>query len=62
MWRTIDQMLRGYQVHEVALELAVIWICVYLVFRFLRGTRGASVIKGVALLLVIVTLSVRLLG
>lgn len=56
------QLLRSYSLYEVLLELAVIWICVYVVFRFLRGTRGAGVIKGFAVLLVLVTLLTRVLG
>lgn len=62
MWMQLNQFIRSYQWHEVLLEMAVIWIGVYLVFRFLRGTRGAGIIKGFALLLVIVTVLVWLLG
>ena len=35
---------------EILIELAVIWIVVYLVFRFLQGTRGAGVIRGLGFL------------
>lgn len=35
---------------EILIELAVIWIGVYLVFRFLQGTRGAGVIRGLGVL------------
>lgn len=56
------QLFRSYSVFEVILELAVIWVCVYAVFRFLRGTRGAGVIKGFAVLLVLITLLTRVLG
>jgi diadenylate cyclase len=56
------QLIRSYPLFEVILELAVIWVCVYVVFRFLRGTRGAGVIKGFAILLVLVTLLTRVLG
>jgi diadenylate cyclase len=56
------QLLRSYPLLEIILELAVIWVCVYVVFRFLRGTRGAGVIKGFAILLVLVTLLTRVLG
>lgn len=62
MLTQFNQFIRSYQWHEVLLELAVIWIGVYLVFRFLRGTRGAGVIKGFTLLLVVVTVLVWLLG
>lgn len=56
------QLFRGYAWYEIAVEMAVIWICVYAVYRSLRGTRGAGVIKGVALVLVVLTLIIRVLG
>jgi diadenylate cyclase len=34
----------------ILIELAVIWVGVYLVFRFLQGTRGAGVIRGLGIL------------
>ncbi|MEM1444617.1 MAG: diadenylate cyclase CdaA [Planctomycetota bacterium] len=46
----------------VVIELAVIWVVIYLILRFLRGTRGARVVKGVALLLIAGTLMVQVLG
>lgn len=48
--------------YYVLIELAVIWVVVYLSFRFLRGTRGARVVKGAALLLISGTLAVQVLG
>lgn len=48
--------------YEVVLELTLLWIVVYLVFRFLRGTRGARVIKGVALVLILATLVIKVLA
>ena len=48
--------------YQVIIELIVIWIVVFFIFRFLRGTRGARVIKGVAVLLIIATLTIQLLG
>jgi len=53
--------IRSYPAHEILLELVILWIAVYLVFRFLRGTRGARVIKGVALL-VMATLIIKVLA
>lgn len=47
---------------EIAVELAVIWLVVLVIFRFLRGTRGAGVIKGFLLLTVALALLVRVLG
>ena len=61
----LGSRMRGYwetEPFQVAIELAVIWVLVYLVMRFLRGTRGARVIKGVLLLLFIGTLLVQILA
>ncbi len=60
----LSQRLQGYgdEWWQVLLELAVIWIVVYAVVRFLRGTRGARVIKGLVLLLVIATLLIQVVG
>lgn len=61
----LEQLLKRMQTYPwwvVAVELATIWFLVYIVIRFLRGTRGARVIKGVALILIIGTLSVKVLG
>lgn len=54
--------LRTYSPWEVLIELAIIWVVLYLIFRFLRGTRGAGIIKGLALLLIVATLAVQILG
>lgn len=65
MFDSLQQIVRrlgSYPWFEVALELFVIWLCVYLALRFLRGTRGAGVIRGFALLLVILTILIRVLG
>lgn len=50
-----------YPPHEVVIEIALLWIVVYVIFRFLRGTRGARVMKGLALTLIIFTLTSRVL-
>lgn len=62
MLPTFNQFIRSYQPLEVILEMAVIWVFVYLVFRFLRGTRGAGVIKGFTLMLVALTVVIWGLG
>ncbi len=61
----LHQLLNRVQTYPwwvVWIELAVIWALVYIIMRFLHGTRGARAIKGVALILVIGTLSVKVLG
>ncbi len=62
MLQYLYQVFRGYELYEVVIELAFIWVCVYFIYRFLRGTRGAGVIKGVAFLLIVTTLLIRVLG
>lgn len=64
----LEQLLRRIQGYlateplEVFIELAVIWVVVYVILRFLRGTRGARVIKGMAVVLIIGTLTILILG
>ncbi len=53
--------LQSYSTLELVIELALIWLVVYLFWRFVRGTRAAGAIKGI-LLIVVVTLGLRLLG
>ena len=49
----IATRLRGYNPIGVIVELALIWAVMWVVWRFLRGTRGARVLKGVGLVLVV---------
>lgn len=58
----IATRIRGYNPLQVLLELAVIWLVVYATWRFLRGTRGARLLKGFALLVVAAALIVAILG
>lgn len=56
------ERLGGYPWWQVALEVAVIWVIVYAVIRFVQGTRAAGALKVTLLLLVTATLVVRILG
>ena len=62
MFSNLQQLVSGYRWYEIVFEMAVIWAVIYLVFRFLRGTRGAGVIKGFFIILVVLTLLIRVLG
>ncbi len=65
MFENLSQLLtrlNNYSKIEVAIELAIIWLVVYIVVRFLRDTGGAGIIKGLALLLVVGTVFVRVLA
>jgi diadenylate cyclase len=44
--------ISGYSVLETIIELLIIWMSVFLAFRFLQGTRGGGVIRGLMILLV----------
>lgn len=50
------------QAVQVLIELMLIGVVVYAAFRFLRGTRGARLIKGVALVLIIATLAIKVMA
>ena len=57
--------VQGYLANEpyqVAVELAVIFAIAYVVLRFLRGTRGARAIKGVAVILFVAAVLIQALG
>src|SRR5207253_3281347 len=54
--------LRAYAPWQVAIELFLIGFVVYWVIRFLRGTRGARMLRGVGLVLLTLYLIVELIG
>src|SRR5438552_11511422 len=54
--------VRAYQWWQVGIELFLIGFVVFWVIRFLRGTRGARMLKGVAFVLISLYLIVRLVG
>ena len=54
--------LGTYKWWQVAIELLVIGLVVYWVLRFLRGTRGAKMLQGIAFVLIVGYLIVRLLA
>jgi diadenylate cyclase len=61
-FRHFFEAIRIYGWWQVGLELLLIGAFVYMVVRFLRGTRGARMLKGVGVLLVVLYLIVRLVG
>jgi diadenylate cyclase len=54
--------LRGYGVFPVVTELLIIGFCVYWVIRFLRGTRGARLLKGITFVLISLFVIIRLVA
>lgn len=57
-WRAV----KSYQWWVVAIELLLIGLVVYWVLRFLRGTRGAGMLKGIGFVLISLYLIVRIVG
>jgi len=53
--------VRTYDPWAVGVQLVLIGLVVWWVIRFLRGTRGASLVKGAAVLLATVYLAIQLL-
>jgi diadenylate cyclase len=56
------ERLSTYSVWQVGIELLVIWVLVYVIIRFVQGTRAAGALRGTFFLLLIATLVVRVLG
>jgi diadenylate cyclase len=54
--------VRSYPWWQVSIELLLIGLFVYWVLRFLRGTRGARLLKGIAFVLISLYLIIALLG
>jgi len=54
--------VKSYRWWVVAIELLLIGLVVYWVLRFLRGTRGARMLKGIAFVLISLYLIVRIVG
>lgn len=54
--------LTGYPWYEVAAELVILTLAIYLVLRFLRTTRGSGAFRGFLILIVVVTLLIRVVG
>jgi len=62
MFERLLQLFRGHDPFAVVAEMAVIWIGVYLMLRFIQGTRGAGVFKGLIVLVAVLFLSLRFIG
>ena len=58
---TIDR-IQAIPLYEIAIEFLLFWIAIYLIVRFLRGTRGAGLIKGIGLVTIIAVLLIAVLG
>src|SRR3978361_728921 len=54
--------LRTYHWWQVAFELLLIGLVVYWVLRFLRGTRGARMLQGIASILIVLYVIINLIA
>src|SRR3954468_19137752 len=59
-FQTFWRAFRSYSLWQVAIEWLLIGLVVYWVVRFLRGTRGARLLKGIAFVLISLYLIIRL--
>src|SRR5204863_8525639 len=55
-------ILRGSSPWQIIVELLLIGLVVYWVVKFLQGTRGARLLKGIAFVLIFLYLVVRLVA
>lgn len=51
-----------YPLWEVLIEVAIIWAVVFIVFRFVQGTRAAGALKGILVLFIVVSLLARIVS
>lgn len=56
------ERVSAYSPAEVVTELVLIWIVIFAILRFVRGTRAAGALKGLLILLVLVAILSRLIG
>jgi len=56
------QRIGSYRWPFVLIELAIIWLVVYIIVRFVQGTRAAGALKGMLLVVAIVTVASRIVG
>ncbi|MEM7755217.1 MAG: diadenylate cyclase CdaA [Planctomycetota bacterium] len=60
--RNLFSRVASYPAWEIFVELTLIGLIVYLIVRFVEGTRAAGALKGLLVVLVIATAATRLLG
>jgi diadenylate cyclase len=57
----LDRLV-AYSAWQVAIELLVIWLVVFVVVRFVQGTRAAGALKGILVIFLVLTVLARILG
>jgi diadenylate cyclase len=60
--RALWDRVGSYSILEVGLELIIIWFAVYVIVRFVQGTRAAGALKGLLVVVILVTIVSRLFG
>jgi diadenylate cyclase len=58
----VGARIMTYPWWQVAIELTVIWILVYLIVKLVEGTRAAAALKSVFFLVIVLSLIIRILG
>lgn len=62
MFRDIFNIFRPYEWWQLLIEWFLIGFVVYWVIRFLRGTRGARLLKGIGVVLIVLYLIVKIVA
>ena len=62
MFRDIFTIFRPYEWWQLLIEWFLIGFVVYWVIRFLRGTRGARLLKGIGVVLIVLYLIVKIVA
>ena len=60
--RHLLERLSEYRWWELGVELIVLWLIIYVIYRFVRGTRAAGALKGLLFILVIATLVLKVIA
>lgn len=60
--RDIFLRIASYPPWVVLIELTIIWLVVWVVVRFVQGTRAAGALKGILVMFVVVLVAARILG
>ena len=60
--RDIFLRISSYPPWVVLLEFTIIWLVVWVIVRFVQGTRAAGALKGILVMFVVVLVAARLLG
>ena len=65
MFTRLEQLLSrlgDYPWWQVTIEIGALWLLIFVIYRFVRGTRAAGALKGLLVVLVLATLVIRVIA